>query len=159
MAKWHEQIMESREPGILNIPGTKSGKNISNDGSKLSEKSCALFESKEIDRSDLILPNCLAVKFTYFNKIRKSKIFPDNISKSGKRAIWKIKEWPDGIYRLEVSIFQEFSTNPLNVSVSSHNSVDSSETLESNQEFYNSENFETFENISTLYSRGVRCKY
>ena len=60
-------------------------------------------------------------------------VFPDNISKSGKRAIWKIKEWPDGIYRLEVSIFQEFSTNPLNVSVSSHNSVDSSETLESNQ--------------------------
>ena len=32
------------------------------------EKSRALFESKEIDRSDLILPNCLAVKFTYFNK-------------------------------------------------------------------------------------------
>ena len=61
--------MESREPGILNIPGTKSGKNISNDGSKLSEKSSAWFESKEIDRSDLILPNCLAVKFTYFNKI------------------------------------------------------------------------------------------
>ena len=53
----------------LNIPGTKSGKNTFNDGSKLSAKSRALFESKEIDRSDQILPNCLAVKFTYFNKI------------------------------------------------------------------------------------------
>ena len=53
----------------LNIPGTKSGKNTFNDGSKLSTKSRALFERKEIDRSDQILPNCLAVKFTYFNKI------------------------------------------------------------------------------------------
>ena len=51
------------------------------------EKSRALFESKEIDRSDLILPNCLAVKFTYFNKIGKFEIFPDNISKSVKRKI------------------------------------------------------------------------
>lgn len=65
----------------------------------------------------------------------------------------------NNILCLEAGIFQEFSTYPPNVSVSSHNSVDSSETLESNQEFYNSENFETFENISTLYSRGVRCKY
>ncbi len=81
--------MESRGRGnSLNIPGTKSGKNTFNDGSKLSlAKSCALFESKEIDGSDLILPNCLAVKFTYFNKIGKFEIFPDNISKSVKREI------------------------------------------------------------------------
>ena len=58
------------------MPSTKSVKIYSTwvERFQLSLGSC--FESMERDRSDLILTNSLAVKFTYFN----IRIFPDNIS-------------------------------------------------------------------------------